>query len=221
MSAIAKLMDARTEFHKRQLKKSGWNAYSEYKYLELSDFLIPAMEIFASLKLATLTSFTRELATMTITDLEDNSSVQITSPFGSAALKACHEVQNIGAVESYQRRYLWVAALEIVEHDAIDGSTGPEAPKDDVKPDDKKDERSPVRPNIAGEDLWKNANEEQKEYLNKQLSGIRDFLNADQPKIAAEFFYVKSKMDTEEQAAVWSQLNVKERKSIKDNKVER
>jgi hypothetical protein len=46
------------------------------------------------------------------------------SPMGSAALKGCHEVQNIGAVETYQRRYLWVAALEIVEHDALDATTG-------------------------------------------------------------------------------------------------
>jgi len=96
MSAIAKLMEARTLFHKRELKKSGWNDFAKFNYLDLSDFLLPAIEIFASLKLAALTSFTRELATMTITDLEDGSSIQITSPFGSAALKACHEVQNRG-----------------------------------------------------------------------------------------------------------------------------
>ncbi len=30
----------------------------------------------------------------------------------------------MGAVETYQRRYLWVAALEIVEHDALDATTG-------------------------------------------------------------------------------------------------
>jgi len=33
-------------------------------------------------------------------------------------------VQNIGAVETYQRRYLWVTAMEIVEHDALDSTTG-------------------------------------------------------------------------------------------------
>jgi hypothetical protein len=33
-------------------------------------------------------------------------------------------VQNIGAVETYQRRYLWVTAMEIVEHDALDSSEG-------------------------------------------------------------------------------------------------
>jgi hypothetical protein len=62
---------------------------------------------------------------MTIVDLDNVAdTIVITSPMGSAALKGCHEVQNIGAVETYQRRYLWVAALEIVEHDALDKTTG-------------------------------------------------------------------------------------------------
>ena len=43
---------------------------------------------------------------------------------GSAQLKGCHIVQNIGAVETYQRRYLYVSALAIVEHDALDAVTG-------------------------------------------------------------------------------------------------
>jgi hypothetical protein len=43
---------------------------------------------------------------------------------GSANLKGCHEVQNIVAVETYQRRYLYVTALAIVEHDALDAVTG-------------------------------------------------------------------------------------------------
>ena len=46
------------------------------------------------------------------------------SPMSEANLKGCHPVQNLGAVETYIRRYLWVAALEIVEHDAVDASEG-------------------------------------------------------------------------------------------------
>jgi len=46
----------------------------------------------------------------------------ISSPMSTAALKGCHAVQNLGAVQTYLRRYLWVTALEIVEHDAIDSS---------------------------------------------------------------------------------------------------
>jgi len=56
--------------------------------------------------------------------MEDNSKIEITSPMSSAALKGCHEVQNLGAVQTYIRRYLWVTAMEIVEHDAIDSSPG-------------------------------------------------------------------------------------------------
>jgi hypothetical protein len=63
----------------------------------------------------------------------------------SAALKGCHDVQNLGAVQTYLRRYLWTNAFEIVEHDAIDAKTGavdpvkkaepkPAAPKVEPKP---------------------------------------------------------------------------------------
>lgn len=159
MTALSKLMQARKEFHKRELKKSGWNDFSKFHYLEMADFLLPAMEIFDSLKLAAVTSFTKELATMTITDIEDGTEVVITSPFGSAALKACHEVQNIGAVETYQRRYLWVAALEIVEHDAIDSSAGAEQEKPKpVKRIDVEAEKEALGQILSAEELaeaWK------------------------------------------------------------------
>jgi hypothetical protein len=48
----------------------------------------------------------------------------------SASLKGCHDVQNLGAVQTYQRRYLWQSALEIVEHDALDATTGQEKQPD-------------------------------------------------------------------------------------------
>lgn len=212
MSAISKLMQARDEFHKRELKKSGWNDFSKFKYLELADFLIPALEIFSSLKLAALTSFTKELATMTITDLEDGSSVVITSPFGSAALKACHEVQNIGAVETYQRRYLWVAALEIVEHDAIDSATKPEEKPEKAKP------VASISPNDVGKDFWNNANAEERAYLQGQIDAIRGHLAVNEAQAAATEFYAMK--DQEEALAVWSQLGSKERAAIKQFKPE-
>jgi hypothetical protein len=56
--------------------------------------------------------------------MSDLSKIEITSPMSEAALKGCHAVQNLGAVQTYIRRYLWVTALEIVEHDAIDSSSG-------------------------------------------------------------------------------------------------
>lgn len=134
LSARSKLNEARKRFHSSAIKKTGKNTFAKYDYFELADFLIPALEIFYELKLSGIVSFDAEIASMTIVDLEDESSqVVITSPMSTAALKACHEVQNLGAVETYLRRYLWVAALEIVEHDAVDSGEGPERKEQPAK----------------------------------------------------------------------------------------
>lgn len=121
-----KLSLARQKFHALELRKSGRNTFANYSYFELGDFLLPALAIFDEIGLGTTpVTFDGEFARMDIVDLDNpEDRICLSSPMGSAALKGCHEVQNIGAVETYQRRYLWVNALEIVEHDALDASTG-------------------------------------------------------------------------------------------------
>lgn len=136
MSVLRKLMDARIALNQKDLKKSGRNKFADYTYFELGDFLPATMTIFHKLQLASVVSFAQDMASLTITDTEDNSSVTITSPMAEANLKGSHPIQNLGAVQSYQRRYLWLAAMEIVEHDAIDSSSPVEEKpkKPEVKP---------------------------------------------------------------------------------------
>jgi hypothetical protein len=122
MSVYKKLQEARVRLQKTQLTKSGHNAYSNYYYFELGDFMPTVQELFNELGLCGIVSFTKEEAILKIIDIDDSSSETITSPMGSAALKGCHEVQNIGATETYQRRYLWMAAMEIVENDILDAT---------------------------------------------------------------------------------------------------
>jgi hypothetical protein len=124
MAVYSKLAAARAKLRGQVLKKSGQNKFAGYQYFELGDFLHPTLEIFDQLGLIGIVSFTKDEASLAIVDMEGGGEIVITSPFGSAALKGCHEVQNIGAVETYQRRYLWVTAMEIVEHDALDATTG-------------------------------------------------------------------------------------------------
>lgn len=128
MTVHAKLMQARLRLAGEKLAKTGHNKFAGYNYFELGDFLPTAQAIFADLGLCGVVSFTADTASLTITDTEGGGEIVITSPMGSAALKGCHEVQNIGAVETYQRRYLWVSAFEIVEHDALDATTGKAPP---------------------------------------------------------------------------------------------
>ena len=125
MNVYQKLNAARKKFHGIELKKSGHNKFAGYKYFELGDFIIPALAIFNEVGLTSIISFGKEEALMRIIDNDKpEDMIVITSPMSTAALKGCHEVQNLGAVQTYLRRYLWVAALEIVEHDALDATTG-------------------------------------------------------------------------------------------------
>jgi hypothetical protein len=135
LNIYEKLNAARDAFHAAKLTKTGHNKFANYYYFELGDFLIPALKIFKDFSLCAIVSFDKDIAKMTVVDTDKpESTIVLTSPMGSAALKGCHEVQNIGAVETYQRRYLWVAALEIVEHDALDATTGSDKPKAPIIP---------------------------------------------------------------------------------------
>lgn len=122
MNIYTKLNAARQEFHTLKLVKTGLNKFAGYSYFELGDFLIPALNTFQKHGLCAFISFGQDVATMSIVSTDDGSSIALTSPMAKAELKGCHPIQNLGAVETYTRRYLWVAALEIVEHDALDSS---------------------------------------------------------------------------------------------------
>jgi hypothetical protein len=124
MKVYKKLVAVRSELQAMSLSKSGHNKFAGYKYFELGDFLPSIQMLFNKYGLCDVISFDQNIAVMNIYDVDDGSFVTFTSPMGSANLKGCHEVQNIGAVETYQRRYLYVTALAIVEHDALDAVTG-------------------------------------------------------------------------------------------------
>lgn len=117
-----KLMNARMMLQQTELKKSGYNKFSNYYYFELGDFLPQINQIFHDRGLCGVISYTKDYADLTITDVDDGTFITISSPMVEANLKGAHAIQNLGAVETYQRRYLWMTAMEIVEHDALDSS---------------------------------------------------------------------------------------------------
>ena len=122
----------------KKLTKSGKNKFAGYEYFELQDFLPAVQTIFADTGLCPVLRVGDSDATLTIYNVEKpDEYVLFTAPMAAAELKGCHPVQNLGASISYLRRYLYVNALEIVEHDALDATTGrePVAPKPIPKPD--------------------------------------------------------------------------------------
>lgn len=195
MSVHKKLMEARLQMQDIPMKKSGHNKFSGYDYFKLGDFLPEAQRIFRDLGLCGVVRFGPETATLEIVDTDappDAERITITSPMGSAQLKGCHEVQNIGAVESYQRRYLWMAAYEIVEDDGLDATAG--------KPD--KNETRKAKPTDGA---WEAMGEEAQAYLAKLAGEAEQIFRAASPADAADFLAAQN-LDSDEWAAIWTRF---------------
>jgi hypothetical protein len=148
-------MDARIRLQGTKLKKSGWNDFSKYHYFELGDFLPEIQNIFHDIGLCGVVSYDANYATLSITDTDDGTVIVIASPMAAAQLKGAHPIQNLGAVETYQRRYLWMTAMEIVEHDAIDSSAKTEEPKAIPKEEPKVEPKAAPKKYIKGDTLPK------------------------------------------------------------------
>jgi hypothetical protein len=201
MSVHKKLMQARILLQNAPLKKSGHNKFAGYSYFELGDFIPTINQIFNEIGLCGVVSYDTEIASLTITDTDDGTSLVITSPMAEANLKGCHPIQNLGAVETYTRRYLWVTAMEIVEHDALDSS----AP---IK------EQVIITPTQGAMD---GIPEEEQIYLKELAMDLIAICEKDEPKTA----WVKlesENLDAEQKVALWTLLPSKVRSAIKKAK---
>lgn len=147
LNIYQKLMKVRLAMQSQAMKKSGRNPHAKFDYFELGDFLPTAQRLFAENGLCPIMSFHSEIAALNIWDMDSEGVViSFTTPMSTAKLPACHEVQNLGAVQTYLRRYLYIAALEIVEHDAVDAIQV--APAEEPAPKKPKKELSELSQNV-------------------------------------------------------------------------
>jgi hypothetical protein len=61
-----------------------------------------------------------EHATLTIYDTEGDGQIVFATPIVMAENAKGQAIQSLGSTHTYLRRYLWLMAMEIVEHDVID-----------------------------------------------------------------------------------------------------
>ena len=119
MSVYKKLQQARLNLVQCPLKKSGKNKFAGYEYFELGDFIPTIHQIFNDVGLCGVISF-GEFATLTVYETEGDGKVEFTTPIVNAENTKGQPIQNLGSTHTYLRRYLWLMAMEIVEHDEVD-----------------------------------------------------------------------------------------------------
>lgn len=198
MSVYKKLNAVRLQLHAMTLKKSGYNSFGKWHYFELADFLIPALTLFDKEGLCGIVSSDGADMTLTIRETEGDGTIQFAIPLSSAELKGSHAVQNLGAVLTYSRRYLWTLALEILEHDAVDAA-------EPVKEASK---------TVAAE-AFDALDSDTKDMLTRYAGEVKTAFEFDSSEAFKVYEKYKAGMDSDTQVAFWKLFDSKQRSSIK------
>ena len=124
MNIWNKLLHVRTDFYAEGAKKSGRNLHAEFMYFELADIVPLAEAIFAKYALVMIPCFTEYQATARLVNAENpDEEITFSIPLRFIAEPAkfrMNEVQGVGAVVTYYRRYLYMIILDLVEADDLD-----------------------------------------------------------------------------------------------------
>jgi len=120
MTVYKKLTEARLKLLSADMKKSGKNKFAGYEYFELGDFIPHIHQIFNEVGLCGVFSFEGSNVTLTIHDTDGTGSISFVSPAVSASNPKGQAIQDLGSTHTYLRRYLWLMAMEITEHDSVD-----------------------------------------------------------------------------------------------------
>lgn len=148
MNIYEKILKAREKFLQEKIKKSGKNKFQNFEYFELGDIVPPIIKICSELKLLPIFNLTRNEATLKVVDVENpEETITFTSLIPELGTENVNmAIQNIGKIQTYQRRYLYMQFLDIVEQDTVDASKPANTKKSVPKPAPKKPSKAPKAP---------------------------------------------------------------------------
>lgn len=115
-----KLAEARVKLQESKVKKSGKNKFSNFDYYELADFLPTINKINHELEILSIFTFNQTEAKLVVIDSEDSTQVEFSIPTTFASMKGANPIQELGATETYLRRYLFLVAYEITDGEVVD-----------------------------------------------------------------------------------------------------
>lgn len=126
-----KIMLARKKFKDKGITKSGYNKFQNFAYYELKDIIPEAIEICLDLDLATRFTYENNKYSLKIYDLENKEETEFTMPSKIYPKEGNinNQLQNLGKIQTYIRRYLYMQFLDITENDVVDA----ENPKKNLK----------------------------------------------------------------------------------------
>ena len=179
LNVWAKLLGVRSEFYGAGAKKTGRNIHAEFMYFELVDIVPVAEELFAKYGLLLIPSFTETAAVAEVINIHDPSEkITFSIPLQFIAEPGkfrMNEVQGVGAVVTYYRRYLYMIVLDLVESDGIDGQKPTNDGEDTPPPAPKTTRKAPATPKERKE-IKAQLTESEGQATELQISGLKTAL---------------------------------------------
>ena len=122
-----KIMLARKKFKDKGITKSGYNKFQNFAYYELKDIIPEAIEICLELDLATRFTYENNHYTLKVYDLEHKEETEFSMPGKNLPNEGNinNQLQNMGKIQTYIRRYLYMQFLDITENDGVDAESKP------------------------------------------------------------------------------------------------
>lgn len=127
INVYRKLANVREQFLAEHVKKTGKNPQFRSMYFELDDIVPVAMPLFHKEGLLPITSFTADVCSLTVYDMDDkDSQITFTIPMREwNGNNAVTPIQALGASVTYLRRYALALALDLVEADDMENGSLP------------------------------------------------------------------------------------------------
>lgn len=115
----------RVKLQKADLRKTGKNKFAGFEYFELADFLPTLNELMEKEGVNDLFTIEENKAILTLIKGEEKQSYMIPfimfeTPLNIKGAKSMQDIQYLGALNTYYKRYLYLNAFGITDGDVID-----------------------------------------------------------------------------------------------------
>jgi hypothetical protein len=125
MNLNESIIKIRVDLQNATIKKSGKNKHAGFSYFELSDFLPKLNELMKENGVNDIIQITHELASITLVKGEERETYSIPfalfpTPLTNAGKPMMQDIQYLGALNTYYKRYLYLNAFGITDGEVID-----------------------------------------------------------------------------------------------------
>jgi hypothetical protein len=110
-----KLQEARMLLKEEKMNKSGKNTFTKINYFTLDDIEPAIIKVCSMVGITPVVTFTKEVALLTIFDWDSEDKIEFTSPMVEQKDGKMNEIQTLGSLQTYYRRYLYAICFTLSE----------------------------------------------------------------------------------------------------------